>query len=574
TNMKLWALIIILIFICERYTIKSEVPSGITQILLQLNAKYKTNLNLFINTQDVNLDYQLLEIPAIQLQMEIKNFHQFRLLGSFSNNALIIVNIKVPPLDPDVANYLPYLLRELHELHIVFITVEDPISWQEDLYRYCYEEGFINILLIHENNQTQLLYSYKPYPEIKSIQLPQLEDYFNRRLRIWNFHHYPVRTLQDIVEPRLIRYVNRKGQLVLAGYILNAIREFTRRYNATLNFLPILPADRALQTAFNQTLHRQVDIVCYIKEIIWQVPSSVTLYLLKDYIIVPHARPIASHLYFGRPFAWILWLAVIATVVYGMLMLYVSNGSDRSEIGLHLLWSLCHILFISQSRLTAFNWQQWTIHFIMILSGFILTNLYVAMLSSMLTSGLFEPQLNTLQDLKYSPYPLLVDDYYIDFLKQIVSLPSEVKNRMVMATSANLFKARTDLNTSYMYFAYEDRLEAALYQQNLLKVPRFKKIPESFMDGLMALPLAPSLPYQSLFNTYLRRIFECGVWHKLKSDSWMDTIDSGIYKLMRDDEVERKPFDLSFYLFVFILWAVGLTLAGLCLLMELLWWRM
>ncbi|KAH8371450.1 hypothetical protein KR093_007516, partial [Drosophila rubida] len=574
TNMKLWALIIILIFICERYTIKSEVPSGITQILLQLNAKYKTNLNLFINTQDVNLDYQLLEIPAIQLQMEIKNFHQFRLLGSFSNNALIIVNIKVPPLDPDVANYLPYLLRELHELHIVFITVEDPISWQEDLYRYCYEEGFINILLIHENNQTQLLYSYKPYPEIKSIQLPQLEDYFNRRLRIWNFHHYPVRTLQDIVEPRLIRYVNRKGQLVLAGYILNAIREFTRRYNATLNFLPILPDDGALQTAFNQTLHRQVDIVCYIKEIIWQVPSSVTLYLLKDYIIVPHARPIASHLYFGRPFAWILWLAVIATVVYGMLMLYVSNGSDRSEIGLHLLRSLCHILFISQSRLTAFNWQQWTIHFIMILSGFILTNLYVAMLSSMLTSGLFEPQLNTLQDLKYSPYPLLVDDYYINFLKQIVSLPSEVKNQMIIESNDNLFKARTGLNTSYMYSAYEDRLEAALYQQNLLKVPRFKKIPESFMDGLMALPLAPSLPYQSLFNTYLRRIFECGVWHKLKSDSWMDTIDSGIYKLMRDDEVERKPFDLSFYLFVFILWAVGLTLAGLCMLMELLWWRM
>ncbi|XP_060656104.1 uncharacterized protein LOC132791270 [Drosophila nasuta] len=319
--------------------------------------------------------------------------------------------------------------------------------------------------------------------------------------------------------------------------------------------------------------HKQVDVVCYITEIPWQLTSTAPLYLLRSYIAVPHSRPIASYLYFGRPFTWNLWLAVVATVVYGMIMLYASCGSARSEFGLHLLSSLCHILFISQPQQNISHWQQFAIHFIMILSGFILTNLYLAMLSSMLTLGLFEPQFNTLQDLKHSPYPLMVDDYYIDYLKHAVSLPVEVKDQMLIETKENLFIARTGLNTSYMYFSYEDRLEAILYQQHLLKVPRFKVIPESFMDGLMALPTAPSLPYLSHLNVFFRRIFECGVWNKMKSDAWMDAIDSGIFRLMRNEGTERKPYDLDFYFFVFVLWAVGLTLAGLCFLMELLRWH-
>ncbi|KAH8302320.1 hypothetical protein KR044_005102, partial [Drosophila immigrans] len=572
--MKLRALMIAFLLLCGRYIINSEQTSGITQIVMQLNAKYKTNLNVFINSEDFTLDFQLLETPAIQLQMTIKNFQEFSLHGNFSNNALIIVFIRFPPLDPAVAFHLQSLLRERHELHIVFISEEDPNIWQEDLYKFCFERGFINTLLIHQANETQLLYSYNPYPKIKTIKLPQLKDYFNRWQILQNFHHFPIRTLQDTVEPRLIRYVNRKGEIVRAGYLMTAIKDFTHRYNATIEFLPILPEEKAFQTAFAMIAQKKFDIMAFIKETSWNMSNTEPLHLLHGYIAVPHSRPIASYLYFGRPFTWTLWLAVFATVIYGMVMLYFSYGSDRSELGRHLLSSLSHILFISYPRNNISYWEQFAIHYIMVLGGFVLTNLYLAMLSSMLTSGLFEPQLHTLQDLKHSPYPLLVDDYYIDYLKNLDSLPIEVKNSMLVGSKEHIFVARTGLNTSYMYFGYEDRLEAILYQQHLLKVPRFKIISESFMDGLMALPVARSLPYLNLLNAYLKRIFESGIWNKMKSDAWMDTIDSGIFKIMRNEGTEQKAFDLDFYLFAFGLWAIGLTLAGLCLLIELFRWRM
>lgn len=134
-------------------------------------------------------------------------------------------------------------------------------------------------------------------------------------------------------------------------------------------------------------------------------------------------------------------------------------------------------------------------------------------------------------------------------------------------------KARNGLNTNYIYISYDDRLDGILYQQHLLKVPRFKNIPKSFNDGIMAIPVAHGLPYLRMLNTYLRRIFECGVLKKMKSDAWMDTIESGIYILLRSEGLEQKPYDLEFYFYAFGFWCAGIVVAVLCFLLEFFKWR-
>jgi len=569
------SLLQILIFLLSNISpYNFQKSSGVTQLLLQMNSQYKTDLNIFINLENIfrdTLDFKQLETPALQLQTSINTFHYFRLLGSFTEKTLVIVNIKEPPLDSSVINILPYLLRRLHELHLVFLTEEDPSLWQNDLYKFCFTEGFINTLLIYHRKKNHSLYSYNPYPEIQTLKILEIEDYFNRWRILENFHNFPIRTLPDESEPRKISYVNRQGQTVHAGYMYNTLLEFARRHNATLTLEKPVPDNEQFLEAFARLARKELDIVCYHMEITWNKSSTTVLHLLRSYIIVPHARPIASYLYFGRPFTWTLWLAVIATVVYGMVMLY---GSDRSEFGLHFLSSWCHLLFLSQPVVIFSNWQQYAIHFILILSGFILTNLYLALLSSMLTSGLFEAQFNSLQDLIHSPYPWLVDQYYVNFFNNSVYLPSELKNRLTPGWGFKLQRTRIGLNTSFMYSLYDDRLEGILYQQHLLKVPRFKKIPESTMDALMALITVDSLPYLNMFNSYLRRTFECGIFSKMKSDSWRDAIEGGIYTLMRSEGVEQKPFDLEFYFYAFLLWALGLTLAAMCFILELIRWRL
>ncbi|XP_030571432.1 uncharacterized protein LOC115770334 [Drosophila novamexicana] len=388
------------------------------------------------------------------------------------------------------------------------------------------------------SNDYRVFGSYNPYPSIRILRLTQLEDYLNRWRQLLNLQKYPIRTILFSIEPRIFSYVNRQGHLVYAGYMYNAFKEFSRRHNATIRILDEVPKERLQITA-------------------------IALFAM------PHARPLARYLYFARPFTWTVWLAVAGTIGYGMLMLYSSsNGNGVSEIGKHFLSSWCHLLFIPQPVISFSNWQQVTIHFMMMLTGFILTNFYLALLSSMLTSGLFEPQFNTFEDLVRAPYPLLLENSYAETFKKAQSMPDAVKRRIIVVDVSVVDASRIALNTSYMYIGYIDRLDGILYQQRLLKVPLFKLTTQSFIDGFMSVPVVTGLPYLNMLNIYLRRIFECGILAKMKSDAWQETIEGGITKLMRGEEDELKPYDLEFYYYAYILWAVGLVLSMLCFMLE------
>lgn len=569
----IWLLLLIQLSGTRKTFSDRSSVSELTRIIQQLNGAYNINLNIFINwneREENHVDLKRLKTCIIQLNLTSNTFNNFNLFGKFIENAIIIVHIDNPPLDSAVADFLPYLLWKVHETQIIFITNDKPDAWQEDLFSYCFRKGFINVLLIHQHKNTLSLYSYNPYPVIHVQRLSQLDDYFIQRLQLLNFHHFQIRTVLLTFESRMIQYVNRKGQLVIGGYLYNAMNEFIKLYNGTLK---IFEEPKSFAEGINMVKNNEMDIVAYPKEIEWNLSSTAPLYFLKGYLAVPYSRPIASYLYFSRPFKPTLWWAVMGTVVYGTIALYIIYKNTGTEISMEFLCSWCHVFFLSQPYFRISNWQQFVVHWLMLLCGFVLTNLYLTMLSSMLTSGLFEPQLNTMEDLIYSPYPLLADQFIADYYTNLEFLPTEIINRMVVVSGPALDKARTGLNTSYMYVAYDDRLDAILYQQHLLKIPRFKKIPLSFKDGIMSLPVAHSLPYLSILNTYLRRIFECGILNKMRTDAWMDIIESGIYKLFRSEGVEQKNYDLEFYFYAFAFWSVGLAIATLSFLLELFRWR-
>ncbi|KAH8302318.1 hypothetical protein KR044_005090, partial [Drosophila immigrans] len=552
----------------DQTTSISSVNTSVTQILQQLNEALNSSLNIFLNIQDVSsdkLELTLLETPSIKLEVSMKSVNHFRVLGNFNRKTIIIVNIKEPPIDPAVANFLPHLLKELHELHIVFITELAPTIWPKQLFVYCFGQGFVNALLIHHLNKTTSLYSYNPYPTVRDLKLSHIEEYINRQQLLRNFQHFQIRTASFIIEPRMFHSINRRGEKVYAGYMYNVMMEFIRRHNGTLKLLTLKENLGISYISEVMIERKQIDFACYPKEPNWNVSHTTALYILKSKIIVPYAQPIASYWYIAQPFTWTTWLAVIVTVVYGMIMLSVSA---RSEFGVNLLCSLSHLLFLPFSQTAVKNWQQCVIHFILILGGFVLTNLYSSVLKSMLTSGIFEPQYNTVDDVQHAPYLLMTTQYYANLAKEQNLIPDVLMSKLYITSTEELNTNRLKLNTNFMYIIYEDRMDCILHQQHLLKVPRFKTIQENIGFGLMAFPVAPSLPYLNMLNTYLYRIFECGIFQKMMSDSWRDSIYSGIYHLLRNERTELKPFELEFYLLAAALWAIGLILASLCFFLE------
>ncbi|XP_033233550.1 uncharacterized protein Ir60e, partial [Drosophila pseudoobscura] len=549
--------------------------SGPTEVLLELNHALGTELNVFINFQEYGGEsstLHTLDTPRIQLAVEA-NASSYRLTGNFTERALVVVYLGESLLDPSAAELLPQLLDELHELQIVFVSREDPTSWQQELFSYCYQKGFLHVILIHQSS----LYTYLPYPSIQVVELSNLSEYFIRERQTCNFLGFTIRTVCTDLAPRDFKYVDQKNQLLRSGYMYSALKEFADRCNATLADVPIPGVEviNRYESVFQMLYSKEIDFVSYPKDLQWDVKSSLPLSILNEYFVVPHAPPIASYMYFAKPFGWTLWLILVATVFYVTIMLFlVRSGRERGQrrrpqIGVCFLRSLSHFLYISNYETRISGWQDLLVYIILTLGGFTLTNVYLAMLSSMLTSGLYEPQYNTLESLAKAPYSTLHDDYYLRSFVMKSFLPEAVRRNSISMNGSMLKKLRDGLDTRFMYCLYEDRLELVLRQQYLLKTPRCKVITQSIGFALESHVVSNSLPYLRMFNEYTRRIQEYGILAKMKSDTWTQLIENGMYSLMRDEDPSAKAYDMEFYFFAFFLWALGLAFSMLVFVWEL-----
>ncbi|EDV57019.2 uncharacterized protein LOC6548254 [Drosophila erecta] len=548
-----------------------DLESVQVQVLQDLNKALQTELNVFIDFECSECSSEILrklDTPRVLLSSNSSQARDLRLRGNFTERALIIVSVKEsgPELNQLVAILLPRLLHELHELHIVFLGNEEPGFAQQNLYAYCFKEGFVNVILLRGKR----LHSYLPYPRIQPMSLSNVSEYLNRARIIRNFQGYPVRTLRSTLAPRDFEYFNDQGDLVRAGYLFTAVKELAYRYNATIESVPIpdLPEYEVYTAVSDMLRTKRLDIVCYFKDFNLNVAYTAPLSIIDEYFMAPHARPISSYLYYSKPFAWTLWVVVISTVLYGTLMLHLTARRARIEIGTCLLYSLSHILYNCHQRIRVAGWRDMAIHAILTIGGFILTNVYLATLSSILTSGLYDEEYNTLEDLVRAPYPSLHDDYYKSQMQKKTFLPERFRMNSMTLNATLLNAYRDGLNQSYIYMLYEDRLELILMQQYLLKTPRFNMIRQGVGYTLESYCVSTSLPYLELTSEFMRRLQEHGITIKIKADTFRELIQQGIYTLMRDDEPPAKAFDLDYYLFAFVLWAAGLGLSLLVFFVE------
>ncbi|KAH8269466.1 hypothetical protein KR018_003416, partial [Drosophila ironensis] len=558
----------LLVSVVFQFVCASE--AGPFQVIQRLNEVYQTELNVFINFDNFESSeniYKILDTPMLQITTKLGQLTDLRISGNLTERALVIVYLPETNLNGLVASLLPNLLDSLHELHIIFLSQEmPPIPWQVDLFTYCYQEGFINAILLHNRN----IYSYQPYPSVKPIKLTNINEYFDRGSALKNFHGLPIRTLRLYVSSRDFTYINQRNKTIRTGFNYLALKEFTERYNGTLVSQPVpaVPELQVYEDIFEMLQRKEIDIVAYPKDLDWPVQCTAPLSIINMYFIVPNARPISSYFYYYKPFRWTLWLVVLSTIIYGTFMLYFVSRRDRKELGECLLYCLSHILYTYNRTIRISEWRGALVHSILIIGGFILTNLYLATLSSILTSGLYEPQFTTLEDLDRSPYPSLHDSFYEEQIKYNTLLPENVRQKATSLNSFLLEKYRSGLNDSYMYALYEDRIDLILRQQYLLRTPRFIVVRQAINIALEAHVVSRSLPYLQLANEFMHRLQEHGIFIKMKADSFQSLLDAGIYTLLREVEPPTKPFDLEFYFFAFLIWSVGLGMSLIVFLLE------
>ncbi|XP_030372191.1 uncharacterized protein LOC115622401 [Scaptodrosophila lebanonensis] len=532
------------------------------EVISQLNWDLNLTLNIYMDwdRDHLSLTKKLLHTDVPNMLLGGSNAMNLKLLGTFTERALTIVYLKESTLNQTLSEVVK-VLWQLHHLPLLFILPTEEDSVLETLFERALHNGFLHVLVLHGDN----LYTYQPYPTIRLTQIQSLEEY-HYLTKLKNLEGLDVFITRETVSPRCFNYTDRRGQLVYAGYMYNILHTFIKFYNGTergiFDGLNPIPYDLALEACLERRIHFASRVI---PPFGWRyyIPST-TLYNLNTYVIVPHAARLPKAYYFLRPFDVVLWTIIIFSMIYNTILInwiyrHRQPGYSIAATFLEVLQFLC---FLSNSHTYHYSkgWRQVLIFLTMTLFGFMLTNLYLALLLSMLTSGLYERQMNSLDDLSFTQLPLILDYLDIEIMKNRSGIHPQILSHATTVTVEKLTTERLRLNANYLHMGYKDRVDFVLYQQKFLRVPILQMIDEVTYVMPFFVPAALALPYLELFNFYLRSIWESGIFRKMYTDSFEEGILSGEISFRITKTMEVQTFDTEFYYFAYTLLASGWVL--------------
>ncbi|XP_002026541.2 uncharacterized protein LOC6601371 [Drosophila persimilis] len=528
----------------------------------ELNGLYGMELNVFLdfgNRSDLlaatgpqpSVASLWIRDAAVQLVLE----------GNYSSRTLTIVRLE----EGQTRATLEYLTAWLWRYqHLQVLIVHPGAGKLLEIFGYCWRQGMVHILVMEAASGR--LYSFMPYPKLRLLSLGSVGEYYRRtRGMLWDFHGYNITTgLAYNGGPRCFGFRDSHNRLILAGYMLNMVLEFVKHFNGTKQLIYITSVDQAIGLLANRT----IDLIPYL-----MVPAdeyyvaTKVLYLENCVMMVPSSRPLATFLYLVRPFTWGTWLAWLLVLVYcSGALLVLSRG--RLNASAAFLEALCLALFLGGARGPG-SPRDVLIFVLLTAGGFVLTNLYLAQLSTSLAARLYEREIDTVDDLPGTDLKWYMIAYDAALVRsQFANRPAVIR-RILVGSNEKTDDLRRELNTCCVHSGYEDRIDFILYQQKLLRFPIFRKLPEILYQQPHQIPSSFGRPYLRLFNDFTLRIFESGIQQKMKWDSYRHGVQSGQIQFgFRDRYMEVRSNDVEYYYVIGGLWLGGLILATVSFLCE------
>ncbi|KAH8266065.1 hypothetical protein KR038_001859 [Drosophila bunnanda] len=537
------------------------------QTIRELNILYKTELNVFVefgNGSDMLEAARQPFLPSLWLR-NIET--QMVLEGNFSSCTLTILYLEETQLSNGL-DYLTKWLWKYQHLHVLIFYKDGSAENVYKIFKHCFGEGFVQVIVMLPNSQG--LYSFMPYEDLKITQLTSVRDYYYNRSRLkWNFQGYNITSgLVTAGAPRWFSFRDRNNKLILTGYMLRMIMDFTRYYNGSVQFRNVLTVHDGLQLLAN----RSIDFFPFLIRPLESFQMTNILYLENCGLIVPSSRRVPNYLYLSRPYTLSTWLTWLTMIVYCSLAIRILTEGKLNLSGgfLHILRL---VLYLSGGKDVGArpSHHRFLLFIILTTSGFILTNLYLAQLSSNLATGLYEKQINSWEDLDETDgiWPLI--DVDVTTMQKLIPDRKKLVSRIVTTSEQNVDTFRRNLNTSCIHSGFFDRIEFALYQQQFLRLPIFRKFPHILYQQPLQISTPFGRPYLQLFNWFSRRIFESGIFLKMKEDAYLHGIQSGLLSFnFRDKYLKVKSNNLEYYYLIAGLWMGGLILALISFFVEFL----
>lgn len=550
-------------------------------IVNEVNLTFEIDLNVLINfnnfssfTSESELDnYQNLlttsDKPLIvynDIKVNVTPLYQKQ-----THNLLVIVWLNDLAAMNDTIKFVDRVLWKLHWVEIIFVT-QDGGEDKKLLLKFfdkCWHNGFINVLLWSTKER---LFSYRPFPNVTVVELNDVKTYADKS-HLTNFKGHEILVPFRERAPHVFSYRNRRGDLVLAGYWFKIIDIFIKHYNGTTRILPLtIERTKNPKDILKLAASYQYDFIPTAMYFSDYYSNSDVFYLSKVVVICSTSSEIPESLYLLITYDDLVWLMCL--IIYGILtsLLTIIYKFFTQEWLIHksCIDALTTLTHLPSNYLERRSILMYLVHFMPLITGFLLSNFHNCNLSSMLTAKIYEKPLESLRDITKTNKKILESVNDIDQTLSLASVPQYIKERLVTIDSMEtFFELRSNLNVSqYFYTGPDDLAEFYLFQQLYLARPFATALKQALYHRPYFFAMPHRSPYIKHFNRYLMFVHENGLYDKLQHDAKWDGIIGGELKFFVGSDIVT-PLGVDYFHSAFVLLFFGFMVSLIVFLLEL-----
>ncbi|XP_022226521.2 uncharacterized protein LOC111076834 [Drosophila obscura] len=521
-------------------------------------------------------NFEGLPIRSNQPKMLLQGNNTSEQLKTHHDAPVLIITPLASDLDVNLAavRVLQMYLKDRQLTDILLMDVDvdgdtqSKVSY-EDIFKVFWDAGFPHVLLFSGEDQ---LWSMKPFPRLK-LTRTTLQDYLSER-NSKDLMGVPLRVLVTNDPPH--SFVNEAKSVASAGRyqgsIINIFKLFATHLNATFEAVPF-PGLRRYRTAecLSLVMSNEADACGSIFLMTFRYPTSQPVRLNRVAIMAPFGNPIAKFHYFFRPFDPYVWLWTGLSVAYIALLgaLLHRWRFGRWDVGQYLLLAVQSLLTRSLTLPQCSGGIRLLLLLLLFATGFVLSSLYVAQLSMMLTTKLYQRPIDSVADLRAANVSILLQQHNVR-PNSVYGSTEELRERFLLVEEPLHKQRRDGLDPRFAYVDSEDRMDFYLYQQKFLRRPRMKKLFDPVGYTWAVQVIRQNWPLERLYNEHLQRLFETGLQEKLVADVHELAVRAGFLRFLPTQASGIDPLRLEDIVMAAMVLAGGHALAGICFLCELL----
>lgn len=540
----------------------------------------KNLLDEDFNLQDF-YEYLMTNLSKATLLINMNIEFNARLRYGKNSLSIIIANNFYDPIKSSVDTMLTGF-RTNKSIFINFnlskLQLNAMISW-------IWNHQFTNTILIHGYSQNDTrVWTFKPYPVLRGLDITDkpFDSYFSDEIRDFEGYELKVPIKNDV--PRIL-LSGGENSTNISGLIGKVFVGFLDHNNISLKNTARQMKSRSkgidMEEIFDNFVHGDLEISVHIYTLLDTkgeeerpvVAKSYPVEIIKWCLMVPMKNEIPKSLYIVFPFGMGVWMSVFGSVLYVSVIFKtisyfqpVQNNIDNFII---LTTSIAFVFNMNGFKKAPHNpsMMMFAIFGMLFAFGFVITNMYLASLSSFLTVTVFGKQINSLEDIVKENLTIQSLSHTNMYMRKALNLSESMQKFFINEDDIDLFNDNRDhLNTAYGYPITTDRWKFLDIQQKQLTNKRFRLSDICFANVFSAYMMKYDSHLQRPLEDFIMKARDAGLFSHWVDETFDIAVHMKFLKMLQNEEEEKTFTVVHFYLFfvlLFVAWSAAFVLLAL-----------